>query len=29
LKTHIHAIDLAPLLGEVKAKKGIQNDPAL
>jgi hypothetical protein len=29
LKTHIHAIDLAPLVGEVKAKKGIQDDPAL
>lgn len=29
LKTSIHAINLEPLLGEVKAKKGIQDDPTL
>ena len=29
LKTSIHAIDLEPLLAELKAKKGILDDPAL
>ena len=29
LKTSIHAIHLEPLLGELKAKKGIRDDPAL
>lgn len=29
LKTSIHAINLEPLLAELKAKKGIQNDPTL
>lgn len=29
LKTSIHAINLEPLLSELKAKKGIQDDPAL
>ncbi len=29
LKTSIHAINLEPLLGEMKAKKGIRDDPAL